>query len=102
MLIEQARNKIAVLSLARDENPDKHFDDVNAQAAEADVAEPAVIEDNVLYSLARMNELARAFKKFFKASAFDREAKERISAAFDATIQKLRSTQAALKLTAAE
>jgi len=41
---------------------------------------------------------ARVFKKLFKASTFDREAKERINTAFDKTIQKLRSTQAALGL----
>ena len=63
-----------------------------------EVASPAVIEENVLYSLQRVNEHARLFKKLFKASTFDREAKERINTAIDRTIQKLRSTQAALGL----
>jgi hypothetical protein len=34
------------------------------------------------------------FKKFFKLSAFDREAEQRISTAIDGMIQKWRSTQA--------
>jgi hypothetical protein len=49
-----------------------------------------------------VNEHARVFKKLFKASTFDREAKERINTAFDSTIQKLRSAQAALTIGSAE
>jgi hypothetical protein len=67
-----------------------------AEDQESAVAEPAVIEDNVLYYLQRMNEHARVYKKLFKASTFDREAEERISTAIDRTIQKLRSAQATL------
>jgi hypothetical protein len=61
-----------------------------------DVADAATVEHNVLYTLARMNEHARMFKRFFKLSSFDREAEARISAAIDRMIQKWRSTQATL------
>lgn len=63
---------------------------------ETEIAEPAVIEDKLLYSIQRMNEHARVFKRLFKASAFDREAQERISTAIDKNIEKWRSTQAVL------
>jgi hypothetical protein len=63
---------------------------------EAEIADPATIEDNVLFFLQRMNEQARVFKKLFKKSAFDREAQDRIGTAFDRTIQKLRSAKAAI------
>jgi hypothetical protein len=61
-----------------------------------EVAAPEVIKDNVLYSLERMNEHARVFKKLFKLSAFDRDDEATISAAIDEMILKWRSTQAAL------
>jgi hypothetical protein len=71
------------------------------QSSEAEdegaVADPATIEDNVLYYLQRMNEHARVYKKLFKLSAFDRERQERLFTAIERTIQKLRSTQAILK-----
>jgi hypothetical protein len=44
-----------------------------------------------------MNHFAKVFKKLFKASAFDREAVERISTAIDGMIKKWRLTQSALK-----
>ena len=80
------------------DTPAKPDDGSEAEDRDTEIADPAVIEDNVLYSLQRVNEHARVFKKLFKASTFDREAKERINTAFDRTIQKLRSTQAALGL----
>jgi hypothetical protein len=64
---------------------------------ESDVAAPEVVEDNVLYAVARMNEHARAFNKIFKASAFDREAVDRIHTALERMIQKWRSVQSTLK-----
>jgi hypothetical protein len=64
---------------------------------DGDVADPATVEDNALYTLARINEHARAFKKIFKLSSFDREATERISTAIDSMISKWRSTQATLR-----
>ena len=63
---------------------------------ESEVADPAEIEDDVLYTIARINEHAELFHKVFKASSFDREAKTRINTAIDTMIQKWRSTQAAL------
>jgi hypothetical protein len=48
-----------------------------------EVAPPEVIEENLLYTIARMNEHARVFRKLFKASSFDREQKARISEAID-------------------
>lgn len=62
-----------------------------------EVADAATVEDNALHALARMNEHARIFKKFFKLSTFDAEAKIRISNAIDRMIGKWRSTQATLK-----
>jgi hypothetical protein len=86
------------------ENPaySKPDDGSEAEDRDTEIADPAVIEDNVLCSLQRVNEHARVFKKLFKASTFDREAKERINTAFDSTIQKLRSAQAALTIGSAE
>jgi ParB-like chromosome segregation protein Spo0J len=61
-----------------------------------EVADAATVEDSALYSLERMCEYARMFKRFFKLSSFDREAEVRISTAIDSMIQKWRSTQARL------
>jgi ParB-like chromosome segregation protein Spo0J len=60
------------------------------------VAPPEEIEENILYTLQRINEHARVFNKLFKASAFDREAKERINTAIERMIAKWRSTQKTL------
>jgi len=46
--------------------------------SDSEIAEPAVIEDNVIYTIQRMNEHARVFRALFKKSTFDREAEERI------------------------
>jgi hypothetical protein len=72
---------------------------LDAESDVTEIADPATIEDNLLYSIQRMNEHARVFKKFFRASTFDREARERISTAIDRMIQKWRSTQSALQAT---
>ena len=61
-----------------------------------EIADAATIEDNVLYSIQRMNEHARVFKNLFRASVFDREAKERINTAIERMIQKWRFTQLTL------
>ena len=45
-----------------------------------------------------MSVAAEKLNKQMIVALADREAKERINAAFDRTIQKLRSTQAALRL----
>jgi hypothetical protein len=60
------------------------------------VADAAEIEDSALHSLGRNSEHARLFKKLFKLSAFDREAKDRIITAIETMIKKWRSTQATL------
>jgi len=70
--------------------------DEDPEMASDDVADPATVEDNLLYTLSRMNEHARIFKKFIKLSAFDREAEVRITTAIDRMIEKWRSTQATL------
>lgn len=64
---------------------------------DTEIADPDVIEDNALYTLQRINENVRVFKKLFKASPLDLEARNRISVAIERTIQKLRSTQAILE-----
>jgi DNA-binding MarR family transcriptional regulator len=73
-------------------------DDIKTEelTEDSEVAPPEVIEENVLYTIQRMNEHARVFKKLFKASNFDREAKARISEAIERLIAKWRSTQATL------
>ena len=63
---------------------------------DSEVADPATVEDNALYTLARMNEHAKAFKKIFRLSSFDRETEKRISTAIDRMISKWRSAQATL------
>lgn len=70
-------------------------DDETAEVSD-EIAEPAVIEDNVIYTIQRMNEHARVFKALFKKSTFDRESGERIGAAIEQMIEKWRSTQAIL------
>ena len=73
-------------------------DEVRSESDDEDseVADPATVEDNALYTLARINEHAKAFKKIFKLSSFDRETEERISTAIDRMISKWRSAQATL------
>ena len=61
-----------------------------------EIAAPEVIEDNLLYGIARASENAKAYNKIAKASALDREAAERISTAIERMIQKWRSVQLAL------
>jgi hypothetical protein len=63
---------------------------------EEEIADAAQIEDNIIHCMERVNHHVPMFKKHIKLSAFDREAKERISAAIDSTIQKLRSVQSVL------
>jgi len=81
----------------------RFFDKTTEMANEADddargtIAPPAQIEDNLFHHLDRMNHFAKVFKKHFKLSTFDREAKGRINTAIERTIQKWRSTQAALR-----
>jgi hypothetical protein len=61
------------------------------------VADPAEIEDNVLYSLARVNEHTRVFKKLFKLSTFDPEAETRIITAIEDAAAKLMSLAQTLR-----
>jgi hypothetical protein len=65
-----------------------------------EVAEPDEVEDNVLYTLARQNEHAKAFKRIFKLSSFEHAAQVRIATAIDRMIENWRSTRAALMKTA--
>lgn len=68
----------------------------NSDDVESEIVPPEVLEDNMLHVLGGMNENARIFNKFFKISAFDREAAKRIVTAIDKTISKLRSIQSTL------
>jgi hypothetical protein len=76
--------------------PLESLENYEEQDETADVADASTVEDNALYTLARMVEHARIFKKFFKLSSFDREAEVRIMTAIDRMIEKWRSTQATL------
>lgn len=60
------------------------------------VAAPEVVEDSVLYIIARIDANARATKRVLKASAIDREAAERINTAIERMIKKWRSIQSTL------
>lgn len=68
---------------------------------EGAVADPAVIEDNILYGLRRADENFRAYCKIVKISALDQAAVARIDFAVATTIKKLRALQAALAKKAA-
>jgi hypothetical protein len=69
---------------------------VDRNPEDAEVADPATVEDNALHSLSRNSAHAKMFRKIFKLSSFDRETKERISTAIDRMISQWRSTQATL------
>lgn len=72
-------------------------DGQEAEIGSSEVADPATIEDNALYTIQRINEHARVFKKLFKVSSLDRETRDRIITAIERMIQKWRSTQATLE-----
>ena len=64
---------------------------------ESEIAEPAVLEDNLLHAISGMNENARIFNKLLKLSAFDREAVTRINTEIDGMIGKWWSVQSTLE-----
>jgi hypothetical protein len=61
-----------------------------------EIAPPAVLVENILYSIGGVNENARIFNKLLKLSALDREAKVKIIAAIDGMMKKWRSIQSTL------
>lgn len=63
---------------------------------QTDMAPPEVIEESVIYCLERMNVHARMFKKQFKATPFDAEARKRITFAIERMIRNWRQTQSIL------
>jgi hypothetical protein len=65
--------------------------------SEDEVAEPAVLEDNILHAIGGMNENARVFNKLLRIAALDREAVARINTAIDRMIGKWRSIQSTLE-----
>jgi hypothetical protein len=69
-----------------------HFDGRDPEA----VADPEDVLENVLHDLGRATALAHAYKKSFKLSSFDPEAKIRIDAAITKMINKWRSIQTTL------
>jgi hypothetical protein len=73
------------------------FEVEDAADSESEIATPAVIEDNILYAIQRINENARVFTKILRASALDREAASRINTAIDGMIRKWRSIQSTLE-----
>jgi ParB/RepB/Spo0J family partition protein len=64
---------------------------------DSEVASPEVVEENILYAIARINENSNAFNKILKLSALDREAASRISVAIDRAIGKLRLVKSTLE-----
>jgi hypothetical protein len=60
------------------------------------VEDPDKVEEDVLYQLSRHGAWADGYRKVFKVSSFDAEAKKRISIAIDKLIKKWRLTQATL------
>ena len=100
------RGAVALLASPRRNIPDgaddnsKEFDDQENGDGDGDeentIADPAVIEDSIMYGLRRAAENFRAYHKVAKASALDREAAERINTAIERMIQKLRSLQTVL------
>jgi hypothetical protein len=67
-----------------------------AKEPEDDTPDPAKVEENALYSLARIGEHARVFRKWFRGTPLDGEQTARIDAAIEKSIQKLRWAQTAL------
>ena len=65
---------------------------------DSEIADPAVIEDNALWFVARTNEHARVFRKLFRASTFDREQAHRIRTAIGQAIRKWQLAQAAIQI----
>jgi ParB family chromosome partitioning protein len=99
-------NRSALLAAAKEKDPEKQVAVIKERAVKPvkkpdeplnDIESPEVLEDNMLHVLGGMNENARIFNKFFKISAFDREAASRIVAAIDKTIGMLRSVQSTLQ-----
>jgi len=87
-------------SIGRSKQPLKSLDNSESDLesdGDPGIADPAEVEDNVLYSLARISEHARVFRKAFKHSSFDREAEVTIMTAIDRMIDKWRSAQKVLK-----
>ena len=75
----------------QDDNPERDT------PLEADMVEdPEKVTEDFLFALARQGAWADGYKKVFKVSSFDAEAKRRISMAIDKLISKWRSTQATL------
>jgi hypothetical protein len=61
-----------------------------------DVEDPAVVLSNVLDSIKNAKSVAEAYRKIFKVSSFDREAKEKIYNAIQLLIAKWRTVQSTL------
>jgi hypothetical protein len=96
----KAKGKAPLVTVSATQCSDYDDDDIAESdpdvIEEEEIAEPEQIEGNIIYCLERVNAHVPMFKKHIKLSTFDREAKERISAAFDQTIKKLRSVQSVL------
>jgi hypothetical protein len=74
----------------RAERADVTLDDELEGDSDSQIAPPEVIEDNILYTIARTNEHARIFNKHLKLSAMDLEAIARINAAIERMMGKWR------------
>jgi ParB-like chromosome segregation protein Spo0J len=79
--------------LARQE--EDNFEDDTFEPSE-DVEEPAQVLTNVLDSIKDAKSVAEAYRKIFKVSSFDREAKKQIYDAINLLIAKWRTVQSTL------
>lgn len=87
----------ATLETNNNSDGDDEFDPETGEVRDDEVADPNVLEDNILHAIGGMNENARIFKKLLRDSALDREAADRISTAIDRAVGKWRSIQSTLE-----
>jgi hypothetical protein len=66
---------------------------------DSEVAAPEVVIDNLMHAIGGINENARIFNKFLKASTFDQDAVTKINAAINRMIKKWGSIQSVLGVT---
>jgi hypothetical protein len=78
-----------------DAETNQNFKDDTFEPDES-VEEPKQVHMNVLDTIEQSKAVAEAYRKIFKVSPFDREAKKEISEAIDALIRKWRSVQSTL------
>ena len=94
---KQSAQRCAESSEKTEQKQQNRLSDDDGESGDDGGAAPAQVEDSILYAIQRINENARVFNKILKASAFDREAVDRINTAIDRMIGKWRSIQSTLE-----